>query len=257
MTDDTASLLEALNRTFYEARASEFSASRGHAWPGWRRVSAQLHALRADSESERLRVLDVGCGNARFAHFVRAEWKGPLHYVGVDTSPALLAIARAETASLTSAVVELVDGDALAPAVGARPGEDRYDLVVAFGLLHHIPGRLRRRALFARLLEQAKQGGLVVVTAWRFLSTDRFEGRIVPWEHYNEAAADPIPLAELDAGDRLLRFGDEDGPLRYCHACDDDELRDLLKDLPARTIERFDADGRSGNLNHYILLQRT
>jgi tRNA (uracil-5-)-methyltransferase TRM9 len=257
MTDDTASLLDALNRTFYEARAREFSDSRGHAWPGWRRVTDRLHALRADGESERLRVLDVGCGNARFAQFIRTAWKGPLHYVGVDTSPALLAIAKAETANLPSTVVELVDGDVLNPAVGALPGDDRYDLVVAFGLLHHIPGRLRRRALFAQLLQHAKKDGLIVVTAWRFLSTGRFEGRIVPWESYNKVAAEPISLEDLDAGDRLLRFGNDEGPLRYCHACDEDELLDLLKDLPLRTIESFDADGRSGDLNHYILFQRT
>jgi hypothetical protein len=47
--------------------------------------------------------------------------------------------------------------------------------------------------------------------------------------------------------------------LRYCHHCDAGELEALAQAPgPASDwrLERFDADGRSGDLNHYLVWQR-
>ena len=60
-----AQLLE-LNRAFYLAHATAFDRSRaGRPWPGWQRILGGFAAGRPLG-----RVLDVGCGNARFACFL-------------------------------------------------------------------------------------------------------------------------------------------------------------------------------------------
>jgi hypothetical protein len=57
-----------------------------------------------------------------------------------------------------------------------------------------------------------------------------------------------------------LKFGaagEDELAIRYCHDADDAEIDAWLSGLPVRQIDRFEADGRSGDLNHYRLLERT
>ena len=61
MNTATQRALAAHTRRFYEEHAIAFSATREHPWSGWQRVIAGVQP------SERLRVLDVGCGNGRLA----------------------------------------------------------------------------------------------------------------------------------------------------------------------------------------------
>ncbi len=83
--------LHALSLAFYEERAQDFDASRVDLpWPGWDRVASHL-------PGGRLRVLDIGCGNGRFALDLLARGRA-LDYLGTDASEALLDAARARVA---------------------------------------------------------------------------------------------------------------------------------------------------------------
>ena len=62
MDDATALALNAINLALYRDRAAEWSAVRTRPWRGFARVAGELASL----PGERLRVLDVGCGNGRF-----------------------------------------------------------------------------------------------------------------------------------------------------------------------------------------------
>ncbi len=88
MDDSTRLRLNAINRAFYTRRAGSFVQTRNHPWPGWKR------ALGAFPKDEPLRVLDIGCGNGRYGHFLAERAERPVAYTGVDLSPALLEEAR-------------------------------------------------------------------------------------------------------------------------------------------------------------------
>ena len=68
MDPATANALRALNRRFYEERAREFSDSRNAPWPGWLRLAPHLRELAEGGRA--ISLLDAGCGNGRFAHFL-------------------------------------------------------------------------------------------------------------------------------------------------------------------------------------------
>ena len=286
MNPQTRIALHAINRDFYAAEASSasFSATRDHAWPGWKRAwqtirPAHRHAQHGSSaegsspaHARPISVLDLGCGNGRFATFLAAQHAQPVHYVGVDGSRALLAIASERAQPLASARLlraDLIDaegnadvGGALAPLTSAG-SSIRFDAIVLFGLLHHIPGFQTRVALIASSVEWLAPGGVLALTLWRFGAPDmwpRFESRAIPWQRYNESVSNPIDLSQLEASDHLLRWGDTDGPARYCHYTDPDErdalLATLQLELELERVEHFSADGRSNDLNEYLLLRR-
>jgi SAM-dependent methyltransferase len=323
MNPQTRRALNAINRDFYaaEASAASFSATRDHAWPGWERVWTHALAAARPSASARpvLSVLDVGCGNGRFAAFLAEHSRETIHYVGVDASQLLLDRAAKRARPLARAefvCCDLVDDsaagvldslgrtdprdlrDPLEPLAanhrrpddqsgghsddqsdhqpGDRPHDETdgqpdgqsdarpgFDLVVAFGLLHHVPGFETRARLLAALADCTAPKGIFAVTLWRFGEKSlwpRFEGRVVSWGDYNRRTADPteaIDLSQLEAGDYLLRWGDSDGdgPLRYCHYTDDAERDALLSRLPLEVIDHYTEDGRSKDLNEYLILQ--
>ena len=209
-----------------------------------------------------LSVLDVGCGNARFAPFLRRSGR-PFTYFGVDASSRMLRIARAALGAtplrrrsvtadpIQRCEIQRVD---LVGAPSALPRR-RFDLIVAFGLLHHIPGETTRLRLMAALRGRLRPDGLLIVTLWQFLTAPRYRGRIVPWSQLPRGRH-PIDLSQLEAGDTLLSWGRAPRALRFCHSIDPSEARRLVRGARLRCLETFAADGRSGALNLYLLLQR-
>ena len=242
MNDETTRALNALNQTFYRDSAELFAETRRAPWPGWRELLPLLRRVPRPS------VLDVGCGNGRFASFLAAELGATFLYCGIDASAPLLALAAQAVAGIRGA--RLVQTDVvLDPSLSAVPDE-RFDWVVAFGLLHHVPGEARRRALTAALAERVAPGGFLALAFWDFAREPRFAKK----------AATELPpelVGQLEPGDALLRWGPEgSSSLRFCHHSDAAEEARLLADLPLQTVRSFESDGRSGRLNRYRVLQR-
>ena len=141
MNEATAQALAAINRDFYRDHAADFSAKRTVPWQGWERL---VTALRSTPGSDPLRVLDVGCGNGRFARYLARELAPrALALCGVDASEPLLEAARA--AGPPGARWQRGDVVADPDALPAGP----FDLVALFAVIHGVPGRERRRALLA------------------------------------------------------------------------------------------------------------
>lgn len=231
MDEPTARRLNDLNRQFYQITAPDFDASRADPWPGWERLLPHLRAP--------LSVLDVGCGNGRLGAFL-AQRLGPgVRYHGLDSSPALLDRARTALAEIET---RLDVWDLLDDPLPNGP----FDLVALFGVLHHVPGADRRRALVADLAARVAPGGLLAFAAWRFYDFPRFRARIVPWP--DEVAVEP--------GDYLLDWRRGERALRYCHAVDETEHAALVEAAGLAELETFCADGRPNAMNRYSLLKR-
>ena len=242
MNDAAARALNALNQTFYCDAAALFDETRRGPWPGWHEL---LPLLRARPEPS---ILDVGCGNGRFARFLVAWLKTPFLYCGIDASAPLLALAEHAVAGIAGA--RLLRADlVLEPLESALPRE-RFDCIAAFGLLHHIPGESRRRALLEALADRLAPGGLLALAFWDFAREPRLAAKAI--------ADTPTELAgALEPGDVLLRWGADDSPLlRYCHYTDLAEETRLLADLPLKPRLAFASDGRGGRLNRYRVLER-
>jgi hypothetical protein len=130
-------------------------------------------------------------------------------------------------------------------------------LVGIFGVMHHIPCFGRRESLLQTAASRLRPGGILALAFWRFGTQERFSKRELSWEVYNRDAEFPIDTAQLEPGDSLLRWGEEDGPARYCHFVDDREYQLLLDSMRLDVVDQYLADGRSGDLNQYAILRRT
>ena len=142
MKQATREWLHQLNLRFYEEQAEAFSETRSRPWPGCARV---LDALAA-AHHERVRVLDIGCGNGRLLPALQARFGAAIDYTGLDASARLLALARARFGGSAARFVPtdfLVD-----PAARVLP-EGPFELVALFGVVHHVPGEEARSALLA------------------------------------------------------------------------------------------------------------
>jgi tRNA (uracil-5-)-methyltransferase TRM9 len=241
MDELTIRRLNTINRAFYALTATDFDESRGRPWPGWRRVLAHLTHMSAP-----LRVLDVGCGNGRFGRFLARNLPTPLHYHGIDSAPALLESARvafARMGILQDAILEARD------VVESPPDAGTYDLVAAFGVLHHVPGAASRLTLVRALAERVAPGGILTFTGWCFWEYPRFRERAVAW---------PADITR-EPGDHLLdwrRGHAAHTALRYCHYIDDDEHAALVAASGLTAVETFRADGHTGDINRYAVLRR-
>jgi SAM-dependent methyltransferase len=233
MDEATRRRLNALNREFYRVTATEFDATRGQAWAGWLTLLPYL--------TTPLRVLDVGCGNGRFGVFLAAHLTGSIHYHGIDNSAALLAHA-ADDLQATPLTVTLTEQDLVEQPLPS--GE--YDLVVLFGVLHHLPGAAQRLTFMQQLAAQVASGGYLAFAAWCFYESPRLRERIVPW------GAD----FTVEAQDYLLDWRRGERALRYCHYVDEAEHQALLTATGLTPRLTYRADGQDGQMNRYSLLQR-
>jgi tRNA (uracil-5-)-methyltransferase TRM9 len=237
MSPETVHALNAINQRFYRTRAAAFAAKRERSWPGF---SLLVDRLASAPES----VLDVGCGNGRFASILARRWPDAA-YTGVDASEALLELAEARPDRPQRSRFErrdVVADPAQLPAAA-------FDLVVLLAVLHHVPSEARRAALLASLATRVAPGGVLALSVWRFGRFERFAKLEVPWANRG------IDASEREPGDHLLSFGGDAATPRYCHDIGPEELERLLAPLPLKRDDTFLADGREGALNRYVVLR--
>lgn len=271
-------LLE-LNRVFYEAHAEAFDRSRGaRPWPGWIRLAALL-------TGELGSVLDIGCGNGRFACFLH-EAGFRFRYTGVDANRALLESARRQLSEACVPSARLIrqdfltghdsgrraapSADALAERIStdlsSGPADDSpgaglpdgpFELVVLMGVLHHVPGADARLALLRSASARLAPGGRLALATWQFEGDPREERKRVAFADAGLVLGHSIDASELEPGDALLRFGSVPGaPPRYCHAVAAAEFEAWPRALGLELVADYWADGARGASNRYAILRR-
>ena len=269
MRSRTARELVALNTAFYADHAESFSATRSAPWEGWRRVLEAARALGA-IDGRRPVVLDLACGNLRFERFLADELKPTVARVDAfDNCPDLAGGADIPGATLHDVDIlsqlmemgrEAPQQDEAAAVVRTylSPHTDPCDLAVCFGFMHHVPGADLRRRVVDELVARTRPGGVVAISLWRFMNDERLARKALAAD---AAASQSAPwsgfdASELEPGDHFLGWQGEDGPLRYCHHFEEEEVDSLAARADAVEAARFSADGASGDLNRYLILRR-
>ena len=225
-----------LTSEFYEKVADSFSDTRQNAWAGWERVMAAIDLPQNYS------LLDVACGNLRFEKFLVQrgtvlepggtvlEQKGtvPKSAICVDNCELLLPedipdFVRFENKNLFSEKLDF-----------------SVDFAVCFGFMHHIPSFERRKDFLVMLMDNVKTGGYAALSFWQFMKDERIakKAKQIDFEH----------------DDYLLGWKERDDVFRYCHNFTDEEVDELLKEFCV--IDTFSEDGKSHNLNKYVILKK-
>ncbi len=252
----TAEQLSRITSEFYVQQAQSFSATRQMPWQGWQQC---LDAMPQLSAGEKPFVLDVGCGNLRFARFLCDE-AGivPTTYFAVDNCKPLVESGETDTQTPQVTFIELdVIKSLLDNTLSSRLTVPACDLVVAFGFLHHVPGAGKRLQLLRTLLEKAKPGGYVCISFWQFMNSQKLAAKAQETTAQGLQALG-IDALELEENDYLIGWQDKVNTWRYCHHFSQEELDELLASLGSdvRVCAQFSADGKDNNLNRYVILQR-
>ena len=205
---------------------------------------------------EPLRVLDVACGNGRFLRFLQEALPGAaIAYFAVDDCEQLARDGLAGDADNVAfqkldIANSLIDG-----SIGHAIKAPSVDMAVCFGFFHHIPGADSRAALLRALVKSVRPGGHVAVSLWQFAKSPELAARAV---ETTAKARVEYGLLALDEGDYLLGWQNRQHAYRYCHTFSDEEVADLARavDRQASLVARFEADGRTGTLNSYLVFRR-
>lgn len=234
MTPEVAQKLLALNREFYGALAQPFAETRETPQPGFDRLRTALPSLPCD-------VLDVGCGNGRFGHYLQ-QHNVLNHYAGVDFSSELLAHAALR-----------VPGDYFQrdlSQLGCLDDLVQYDVVACLAVLQHIPGFENRLQLLREIKKRMGRDGRIFLSTWQFMNSQRQQRKLRDWSEIGLAAADVEP------NDYLLTWQRDGFGLRFVCFVDENETAKLAEAAGLRILAQFYSDGKEGNLNLYTVLGR-
>jgi SAM-dependent methyltransferase len=254
--------LNQLNRQFYQNIGVDFSATRATSWPGWNQLLPFIQeVLRQNNAAS---VLDFGCGNGRFLDFLRVHFKR-FQYLGIDNSSTLLEIAQSKFTDATFMTFDVVEKYLQGGKI-LLPTSEKFDLIVLFGVSHHLPSRALRKQLLSDLRSLLTPNGLLVVSNWQFAADwQRFASHRVNWQSiwrntalsWREKIKAWYLLSHLEEHDYLLdwRTGIRSNEvLRYCHFLDHEEMTGLVDEVGLYVEASFLADGKSGQLNEYFVL---
>ena len=284
-----------MDNAFYAEHAASFSATRSAPWQGWEQLAELLRGRGGpwtggtgggfgDGSATAVHVLDLACGNLRFEWFLCEAFPEltftfhaydncpDLAEEGTDESCSALADGGAgkggnldvrfhELDALT-VLLDRMDSGAAADSgsAGLLLDAPPCALSACFGFMHHVPGGTLRRAVLDELVRTTAPGGVIAVSFWQFMDDPRLARKARAADA--AAAADPpfegFSPAALEPGDHFLGWQDDSRPLRYCHHFDEAEIDELAASVAPRAREaaRFSADGASGALNRYLVLEK-
>ncbi|MEZ4513721.1 MAG: class I SAM-dependent methyltransferase [Chloroflexota bacterium] len=236
MKPEVARQLGELNRRFYASLADPFARSRAHPQVGF---LALLPFLPQQCGT----VLDVGCGNGRFGHFLQQHHPFD-RYVGVDFTVELLAKGAEMLPNATFLPRDMSRADCL-------DGLGAFDLVVCLAAMHHVPGRENRVALLQGMRRVLQPGGRIMLSNWQFMESERQQRKVRDWAEVGLTAAD------VDGTDYLLTWRQDGFGLRYVAMIDEAETAVMAAAADLQVIGQFRSDGKEGNLSLYTILMAT
>ncbi|NLG11320.1 MAG: hypothetical protein GX562_07330 [Coriobacteriaceae bacterium] len=219
-------------------------------------------------------VFDLACGNLRFESFLCSTFPDvDFAFHAVDNCEALVPktpVVSFQSLDVLKVMLESAGGvsgggDASGGTSGgaSRGGGNASggiftapscDLSVSFGFLHHVPTSEFRVKLLESLIAQTHKAGFVAVSLWQFLKNEKLADKA---QTTHRLALQSLGLQGLDANDYLLGWQDIPGQYRYCHSFSEAEIDQLVESVSssATLISRFVSDGRTNNLNTYLVFR--
>ena len=118
-------------------------------------------------------------------------------------------------------------------------------MVLAFAVLHHLPGVELRQQILHKIRSLLPDGGQFIHSHWQFLNSSRLADRVQPWEVIG------LSESEVDFGDYLLDWRQGGTGLRYVHHLSEAELAALAVATGFEVVESFLSDGENQRLGLY------
>jgi SAM-dependent methyltransferase len=231
-------------------------------------LAGRLAARSPGQKASPLAVLDAGCGNGRLARALAGAGIA-CHYTGLDADAGLLLAGAEQTQGLPGLSVRFAQvdmaragwldelgaqssapaGESTGPmaATALQPARQVFDVVACLAVLHHFPGLNLRARIVQELASLLAPGGMLALSTWQFLSSERLAQKQVEWD------AVGVDIADIEPGDALLPWNQGTHALRYVHQLDLPELQALAAAAGLTLAAAFRADGKEGNLNLYTL----
>ncbi len=134
----------------------------------------------------------------------------------------------------------------------------RFDLIVMFGLIHHIPSLQARNQFFAQVTKLLNPNGLLIFTTWQYLDTPRRIKRAVDPETetgkyiYEKLG---IKKTDLEVGDNILDWVKKVFSYCYSHYFIEVEVKSYLSNNNLELIHSFVCDSRDSKRNTYYVCQ--
>lgn len=250
MNESTAKKLAEINDQFYRQFGKAFAETRRRIQPGVARILTEV--VRDGN------WLDLGCGSGALGGVWVGRGTRGL-YEGLDLSPVLVAEARKSTAGLSLGPDQkLLYGEVDLNSSGweTKCSQKKYDGVLMFAAMHHIPARQRRIEILKSINCLLDEGGIFVHSEWQFQHSPKLMTHVQTWD---KAGIDPMAL---EPGDTLLDWRhnstgqpNENG-LRYVHLFSGEELTEMAQESGFVIRSEFYSDGASGDLSLYQVWQR-
>ena len=239
----TAQQMTTLTCDFYRRVGPSFSATRAGAWPGWERM-LDLIATCGDAP----RVLDLACGNLRFERALFGRMPAACAWA-VDSCDEMACGDDPRISFIHCDLAGALLGD------GTLPSVPPCDAAVSFAFMHHLPLLEQRIRLMEVLVDAVRPDGIVAVSFWQFADDARLLAKA---RAATEAAAARYGLSAFGPDDYLMGWQDERDAFRFCHHASDAEIDMLVEAVSSRAhvVARYNADGASGRLNQYVVLEK-
>lgn len=213
-----------ITKNFYKNIGQEFSDTRKYAWKGWGSVLEKIELF------DNCEILDLGCGNGRFYDFLYQNLKYKFKYLGLDINEELLSIATDNYPNGEFKKEDIFEN--------IKNINKKYDLVVGFGITHHLPNKNFRFSWFEHLAELVNTNGYIVLSFWNFLDKKSLEA-----------------AENLEKNDYWLSWGDKDVK-RFCHFYDEEELQEIDALLKNNDLDLISEIKNEQDLNIYKIYKK-
>jgi len=210
-------------KQIYDAIAPDFSDTRGKWWQPPIGLTDQLH--------DGMKVLDLGCGNGRFAELFRGK---NIEYLGIDNSEELIKICQARFAGEKNIKFEV--GDVIDFCRDGACPVSTYDLVLMIAVLHHIPSKKLRLQILKNIHNVLAPGGKLIMRNWNLFNRQtakRYYKRLLDFPY-------KISRGSWSFKDAFIPWkGTGKQKFRYVHSFTKGEMQKLLREAGFKDINSY------------------
>ncbi len=264
MNFETISKLSEMTQKFYANNTSSFSQTRQYPWQGWLKLLPYTENV-AGKNTQDVHFLDLACGNMRFEKFIAQNL---VEFTPIWHTLDSCDFATTEKTTLNKEISNnnlfFIETDILHSLQQMTTDDARTNWqippcagVFSFGFFHHIPSFALRTKVLNFLIDSCASNGIIALSFWQFMNEEKIAHKALT---NTEKAKQELGFLELESDDYLLGWQNKIGEYRYCHNFSDDELTQLLQPFidtkKVKLIATYSADGKSNNLNKYIILQK-